>query len=47
MIAVDDVGGFTPSMQDYLDYVRNTNNGYISTTIYPKKSLEFTVKTRL
>ncbi|MEM9833806.1 MAG: class I SAM-dependent methyltransferase [Bacteroidota bacterium] len=45
VIVVDDVEGFKPSMQDYLDYVRNPANGYISTTIRPKKGLEFTVKT--
>lgn len=44
VIAVDDVDGFKPSMQDYLDYVRNPVNGYISTTIHPKKGMEFTVK---
>ncbi len=44
VIAVDDVDGFKPSMQDYLDYVRNPSNGYISTTIHPKKGTEFTVK---
>ena len=31
-------------MQDYLDYIRNPENGYISTTIHPKKGMEFTVK---
>ncbi len=44
VIAVDDVEGYKPSMQDYLDYVRNPANGYISTTIKPKKGMEFTVK---
>lgn len=46
VIAVDDVDGFKPSMQDYLDYVRNPANGYLSTTIHPKKGMEFTVKVR-
>ncbi len=46
VIAVDDVVGFQPSMQDYLDYVRDPGNGYISTTIYPKKGMELTVKVR-
>ncbi|MEM1359706.1 MAG: class I SAM-dependent methyltransferase [Bacteroidota bacterium] len=44
VIIVDDVEGFKPSMQDYLDYVRDRSNGYISTTLYPKKGIEFTVK---
>lgn len=44
VIAVDDVDGFKPSMQNYLDYVRNPANGYISATIHPKKGLEFTVR---
>lgn len=46
VIAIDDVEGFKPSMQDYLDYVRNPANGYISTTIKPDKGMEFTVKVR-
>ena len=46
VIAVDDVEGFRPSMQVYLDYVRNPENGYISTTIKPKKGMEFTVKVK-
>jgi len=45
IIAVDDVAGFKPSMQDYLNYVRNPANGYVSTTIYPKKAMELTIKT--
>ena len=45
VIAVDDVEGFAPSMQDYLDYVRHPKNGYLSTTIKPSKGMEFTVKT--
>ncbi|MEM8889644.1 MAG: methyltransferase, partial [Bacteroidota bacterium] len=44
IIAVDDVEGFKPSMQDYLDYVRNQTDTYVSTTIYPKKGMEFTIK---
>ncbi len=39
IIAVDDVEGFAPSMQDYLNYVRNPLNGYLSTTIRPKKGM--------
>lgn len=46
VIAVDDVEGFKPSMQDYLDYVRNPEHGYISSTIRPRKGLELTVKIR-
>lgn len=46
IIAVDDVEGFKPSMQDYLDYVRKPGNGYISTTIKPDKGMEFTVKVK-
>ncbi len=46
IIAVDDVEGFKPSMQDYLDYVRNTENGYISMTIKPNKGMEFTIKVK-
>lgn len=45
VIAVDDVEGFKPSMQNYLDYVRDPKNGYLSTTIYPKKGMELTIKT--
>jgi len=37
VILVDVVEGFQPAMQDYLDYVRNHENGYLSTTIRPKK----------
>jgi predicted O-methyltransferase YrrM len=44
VIAVDDVKEYKPSMQDYLDYVRNPENGYISTTIKPNKGMEFTIK---
>ena len=44
VIAVDDVEGFSPSMQDYLDYVRTPTNGYVSTTLRPHKALEYTVK---
>ena len=44
VIAVDDVEGFSPSMQDYLDYVRTPANGYVSTTLRPHKALEYTVK---
>ncbi|MBX2922538.1 MAG: hypothetical protein KF746_10135 [Chitinophagaceae bacterium] len=43
---VDDVVGFQPSMQDYLNYVRDPGNGYLSTTIYPKKGMELTIKVR-
>lgn len=46
VIVVDDVGGFSGAMQDYLDYVRHPANGYLSTTIRPKKGMEFTVKVR-
>lgn len=46
VIAVDDVKEYKPSMQDYLDYVRNPENGYISTTIYPNKGTEFTIKVK-
>ncbi|MBX3255405.1 MAG: class I SAM-dependent methyltransferase [Chitinophagaceae bacterium] len=46
VIAVDDVEGFKPSMQDYLNYVRNPENGYISTTIKPHKGMELTVKVK-
>lgn len=45
VILVDDVEGFQPAMQDYLDYVRNPTNGYLSATIKPRKSLIFTIKT--
>ncbi|GAA4800886.1 class I SAM-dependent methyltransferase [Olivibacter ginsenosidimutans] len=45
IILVDDVEGFRPSMQDYLDYVRNPVNGYLSSTISLRKGLEYTVKT--
>jgi len=44
VIAVDDVEGFSPAMQDYLDYVRHPENGYISSTLKPYKALEYTVK---
>ncbi len=44
VIAVDDIVGFQPSTKDYVDYVRNPDNGYLSATIYPKKAMEFTVK---
>ena len=44
-IAVDDVEGYTPAMQDYLDYVRNPANGYVSATLKPYKALEYSVKT--
>lgn len=44
VILVDDVEGFGISMQDYLDYVRNPANGYISTTFKDGKALEYTVK---
>ena len=44
-IAVDDVEGYTPAMQDYLDYVRNPANGYVSATLKPHKALEYSVKT--
>ena len=46
VIAVDDVEGFKPSMQNYLDYVRNPENGYISTTVKPDKGMEFTIKSK-
>ncbi|MEM6348260.1 MAG: class I SAM-dependent methyltransferase [Bacteroidota bacterium] len=44
VIVVDDVEGFKPSMQDYLDYVRDPANGYLSSTIKLKKGLEYTIK---
>lgn len=44
VILVDDVQGFQPSMKDYFEYVRNPANGYLSTTVYPKKAMEFTIK---
>lgn len=44
-VAVDDVEGYTPAMQDYLDYVRNPVNGYVSATLKPHKALEYSVKT--
>lgn len=44
VIYVDDVEGFTASMQDYLDYVRNPANGYLSTKVKPEKGLEYTIK---
>ena len=31
---------------NYLDYVRNPDNGYLSTTIRPSKAMEFTVKVK-
>lgn len=45
VVAVDDVDGFSPAMQDYLDYVRTPSNGCVSMTLKPYKSLEYTVKT--
>ena len=44
-VAVDDVEGYAPAMQDYLDYVRNPANGYVSATLKPHKALEYSVKT--
>ncbi|MDO4640793.1 MAG: class I SAM-dependent methyltransferase [Neisseria sp.] len=44
VIAVDDVAGFQPSMQDYLDYIRNPANGYVSATLHPGKAMEYSVK---
>ncbi|MFT4095199.1 MAG: class I SAM-dependent methyltransferase [Niabella sp.] len=44
VIVVDDVEGLKPSMQNYLNYVRNPENGYLSTTIKPNKGMEFTIK---
>jgi len=44
-VAVDDVEGYTPAMQDYLDYIRNPANGYVSATLKPYKALEYSVKT--
>ena len=44
-VAVDDVEGYTPAMQDYLDYVCNPANGYVSATLKPHKALEYSVKT--
>ena len=44
-VAVDDVEGYTPAMQDYLDYIRNPANGYVSATLKPHKALEYSVKT--
>lgn len=45
VIIIDDVEGFRPSMQNYLDYVRNPANGFISETIKLKKAVEYTIKT--
>ena len=42
---MDDVEGYTPAMQDYLDYVRNPANGYVSVTLKPHKALEYSVQT--
>ena len=44
-VAVDDVEGYIPAMQDYLDYIRNPVNGYVSATLKPHKALEYSVKT--
>ncbi|MBX2921134.1 MAG: class I SAM-dependent methyltransferase [Chitinophagaceae bacterium] len=44
VIIIDDVEGFQPSMQNYLDYARNPANGYLSDTIKLKKAVEYTVK---
>lgn len=44
VIAVDDMEGVKPSMQDYFDCVRNQENGYISTTIKPHKGMKLTIK---
>ena len=44
VIVVDDVHGFAPSMQPYLDYIRNPANGYRSATLKPGKALEYSVK---
>lgn len=44
VIMVDDVEGFQQAMKDYLSYVRNPENGYISAMIRPEKGLEFTIK---
>ena len=46
LILTDDVGGFKPAMQDYLNYVRDPRNGYLSATLRPRKDIEFTIKTR-
>ena len=46
VIMVDDVQGFGPAMQDYLDYVRNPDNGYLSTVVKPDKGMEFTIKVK-
>ncbi|MFT4017647.1 MAG: class I SAM-dependent methyltransferase [Agriterribacter sp.] len=44
VIIIDDIEGYQPSMQNYLDYVRNPANGYLSDTIKLKKAVEYTVK---
>lgn len=44
VILTDDVEGFKPAMQEYISYVRDPVNGYLSTTISPGKGLEFTIK---
>ncbi len=46
VIVVDDVDGFPSAMRDYLDYVRNPANGYLSARIMPAKGMEFTIKVR-
>lgn len=46
VIVVDDIVGFQPSTKPYTDYVRNPANGYLSTTVYPKKAMEFTIKVK-
>lgn len=46
VIMVDDVEGFAPAMQDYLDYVRSPDNGYISSVVKPDKGMEFTIKVK-
>jgi len=44
VIIVDDVDGFKQAMQDYLDYVRNPVNGYVSAALHLKKGLELSIK---
>ena len=35
---------FAPSVKNYLDYVLNQQNEYISFAIYHKKGMEFTIR---
>lgn len=44
VIIVDDTEAFRPSMQDYLDYIRNPANGYQSAPVKPRKTMEYSIK---